>query len=153
VLLALVAIWLLGVDGCSRSHAGSNGAKVLPPPDATVSPASTATADAAAPNGLGCDVLTLPWSWAPGVDTCAIDLMPAADPADKLAMVVTEGDTSANVPHDLGDGAGWTISADGAHVELLGALCSAAQHERFSSIEFWFGCAQHLPSLPPSHLM
>jgi hypothetical protein len=103
--------------------------------------------------GLSCDVLIIPWSWSPGVDQCAIDLMPAADPADKLSLVVTEGDTPEKVPHDLGHGAGWRISADGAHVELLGALCSAAHDGRFSSIRFQFGCAQHLPPLPPSHLM
>jgi hypothetical protein len=102
---------------------------------------------------LECDVLTIPWSWSPGVDQCAIDLMPAASPTDGLLLVVTEGDTSENVPREIGNGAGWMISVDGAHVELLGALCSAAKTGRFGSIRFQFGCERHLPPLPPSHLM
>ena len=158
VLLALVALSLLGVDGCSRSHARPSGAKVSPPSvrfsDGGSAPApsqpsaagsagaragpSSAASDAATPTQLlECDVLTLVWNWSPGVDRCAIDLMPAASPTDGLLLVVTEGDTSwEKVPRDLGNGAGWMISVDGAHVELLGALCGAAHAGRFSSIRF-----------------
>jgi hypothetical protein len=57
------------------------------------------------------------------------------------------------VPHDLGGTAGgWTISADGSHVELTGGLCDAAKTGRFSRLTFEFGC-KDIPTIPPSHVM
>jgi len=138
-------------DATASSPSTATDAAIAP---AQPNAAGSAEADATMPvEGLGCDSLTIPWSWSPSFDRCAINLTPAADPADKLSLVVTEGDTRENVPHDVGDGAGWTISVDGAHVELVGALCGAARDGRFSSIRFQFGCAQHYPPLPPSHLL
>jgi hypothetical protein len=84
-----------------------------------------------------------------GFDSCSIDLDPAADPADKLQLVLTEPimgvATDEAAPHDLGGGAGWTISDDGKHVELVGSLCADAMTGRFNSLKFTYGCKE----LPP----
>ncbi len=82
--------------------------------------------------------------------TCSINLTPAADPADKLQMVVVEAatDLKSQVPHMLTASAGWTITPDGAHVEITGDLCSDAMSGRFSTITFEYGC-KDLPPLKP----
>jgi hypothetical protein len=82
--------------------------------------------------------------------------MPPAISPDKLTLVVEERSTPdmfEKVPHDLGNGAGWTITPDGSRVELLGSLCDSAKAGRFSILKFQFGCENHLPSIPASHLM
>jgi hypothetical protein len=88
-----------------------------------------------------------------GFDSCSIDLTPAADPADKLQLVVTETVMGMPVdeaaPHDLGNGGGWTISDDGQHVELIGSLCSDAMDGRFDALKFTYGCKE-LPPVPPT---
>jgi hypothetical protein len=88
-----------------------------------------------------------------GFDSCSIDLDPAADPADKLQLVLTEQvmgtPTDEAAPHDLGNGGGWTISDDGKHVELVGTLCSDAMTGRFQSLKFTYGCKE-LPPVPPT---
>jgi hypothetical protein len=83
-------------------------------------------------------------------DSCAINLTPAADPADKLQMVVVEAttDMKSQVPHMLSASAGWTITPDGAHVEITGDLCTDAMSGRFSTITFEYGC-KDLPPLKP----
>jgi hypothetical protein len=87
-----------------------------------------------------------------GFDSCSIDLTPVADPADKLQLVLTENvmgmATDEAAPHDLGNGGGWSITPDGAHVELTGSLCSDAMGGRFQSLKFTYGCKE-LPPLPP----
>jgi hypothetical protein len=87
-----------------------------------------------------------------GFNSCSIDLDPAADPVDKLQLVATEMVMGApldeNVPHDLGNGGGWTITPDGKHVELGGSLCSDAMGGRFNALQFKYGCKE-LPPLPP----
>ena len=88
-----------------------------------------------------------------GFDSCSIDLTPAADPVDKLQLVATEqvmgAPTDESVPHDLmNGGGGWTITADGSHVELTGSLCDDAKNGRFDSLKFKYGCKE-LPPLPP----
>jgi hypothetical protein len=87
-----------------------------------------------------------------GFDSCSIDLDPAADPIDKLQLVATEQvmgtATEEDVPHDLGNGGGWTISSDGKHVDLTGSLCSDAMSGRFDALQFKYGCKE-LPPLPP----
>jgi hypothetical protein len=83
-------------------------------------------------------------------DSCSINLTPAADPADKLQMVVVEAatDMKSQVPHMLTANAGWTITPDGAHVEITGDLCKDAMSGRFSTITFEYGCKE-LPPLKP----
>jgi hypothetical protein len=87
-----------------------------------------------------------------GFDSCSIDLTPAADPADKLQLVLTESvmgvPTDEAAPHDLGNGGGWTITPDGSHAELTGSLCSDAMGGRFESLKFTYGCKM-LPPVPP----
>jgi hypothetical protein len=87
-----------------------------------------------------------------GFDSCSIDLDPAADPADKLQLVLTEQvmgmATDEAAPHDLGNGGGWTITDDGKHVELVGTLCSDAMGGRFQKLQFTYGCKE-LPPVPP----
>jgi hypothetical protein len=88
-----------------------------------------------------------------GFDSCSIDLTPAADPPDKLQLVLTETvmgvATDEAAPHDLGNGGGWSISDDGKHVELLGSLCTDATGGRFEALKFTYGCKE-LPPLPPT---
>jgi hypothetical protein len=82
-----------------------------------------------------------------GFNSCVLALNPAADLPDKLHIVVEEPAVAGkqDVPRDLGNGAGWTISADGSTVELLGQLCSDAMGGRFSAVTFEYGCVE----LPP----
>ena len=80
-----------------------------------------------------------------GFDSCSIGLNPVAEVPDKLMMIVEENGMRLNVPHDAGSGAGWTISADGAAVEIIGSLCDDAKNGRFNTITFEFGC----PDIPP----
>jgi hypothetical protein len=83
-------------------------------------------------------------------DSCSINLMPAADPADKLQMVVVDSmdNKTSSVPHMLTATAGWTISADGTHVELTGDVCASAMSGRFSSITFEYPCKPPPPLEP-----
>jgi len=80
-----------------------------------------------------------------GFETCTFDLDPPAEVPDKLMMIVEEGGTRQNVPHEAGPAAGWTISGDGKTVDITGALCDDATGGRFASITFEFGC----PDIPP----
>jgi hypothetical protein len=84
-------------------------------------------------------------------DSCSIHLSPAADPADKLQMVVVlSKDNSVNrVPHMLTADSGWTISADGTQVELTGQVCSDAMSGRFTTIRFNYACKSGGPPPPP----
>jgi hypothetical protein len=90
-----------------------------------------------------------------GFDSCSIDLMPATSAPDKLQLVVEEASmpgTPEDVPHDLGGTAGgWTISADGSHVELTAGLCNSAKTGVFSKLTFQFGC-KSIPPIPPDHV-
>jgi hypothetical protein len=85
--------------------------------------------------------------------SCSINLTPAADPADKLQMVVVESkdNMKAQVPHMLTTSAGWTITPDGTHVEITGDLCQDAMNGRFSTITFEYPC-RDTPPLPPIEL-
>jgi hypothetical protein len=83
-----------------------------------------------------------------GFNTCSINLNPAADPVDKLQMVVEEGGKRSRVDHNLSADAGWSITPDGLHVEITGRLCDDAKSGRFESITFEYGC-KDLPPLPP----
>jgi hypothetical protein len=83
-----------------------------------------------------------------GFDSCSINLKPAADPADKLLMVVEENGVRSRVERMLSANAGWSISGDGVHVEITGKLCEDAKAGRFDSITFEYGCKE-LPPLPP----
>jgi hypothetical protein len=77
------------------------------------------------------------------VSSCSIELTTSV-PAAQVQLVVTEhamnGPLDELVPHDLGSGAGWTISADGKHAELTGVLCDDAIRGRFTSIRFAYAC-------------
>jgi hypothetical protein len=83
-----------------------------------------------------------------GFDSCSINLEPAADPADKLLMVVEEKGIRSRVDRMLSANAGWTITPDGTHVEITGKLCDDAKAGRFDAITFEYGCKE-LPPLPP----
>jgi hypothetical protein len=83
-----------------------------------------------------------------GFDSCSINLTPAADPTDKLQMVVEENGVRSRVERMLSADAGWSISADGTHVEISGRLCDDAKAGRFDSITFEYGCKE-LPPLKP----
>jgi hypothetical protein len=83
-----------------------------------------------------------------GFESCSINLTPAADVPDELLMIVEEpGVGEQQVPRDLG----WSLSGDGAHVEITGSLCEAAMSGRFTSITFEYACpdAPPPPALPP----
>jgi hypothetical protein len=83
-----------------------------------------------------------------GFESCSINLTPAADVPDELLMIVEEtGVGKQQVPRDRG----WSLSGDGAHVEITGALCEAAMSGRFTSITFEYACpdAPPPPALPP----
>jgi len=81
-------------------------------------------------------------------DSCSILIDPAADDPDQLHVVVSSSGAMLDVPRDLGGGAGWSVSSDGAQVQLLGAFCEAAQSGAYDSIYFEYGCVD-LPPLPP----
>jgi len=83
-----------------------------------------------------------------GFDSCSINLKPAADPVEKLQMVVEENGTRSRVDRMLSADAGWSITPDGGHVEITGRLCDDAKAGRFESITFEYGCKE-LPPLPP----
>jgi hypothetical protein len=82
-----------------------------------------------------------------GFNSCTITLNPMADQVDKLQMVVEEPAVvgQQQVPRDLGNGAGWSISPDGLTVELLGQVCEDAKSGRFTALTFEYGCIE----LPP----
>ena len=84
-----------------------------------------------------------------GFDSCSINLTPAADVPDELLLIVEESgvDGVQQVPRDLG----WSLSGDGAHVEITGTLCDDVMTGRFSSITFEYACpeAPPPPVLPP----
>lgn len=84
-----------------------------------------------------------------GFDSCTLTLNPAAEVADKLQIVVDEpGVGEQYIPRDLGNGAGWSITADGSTVELLGAVCDDAKAGRFAKVKFEYGCLEP-PMIPP----
>lgn len=83
-----------------------------------------------------------------GFNSCSINLKPAADPVEKLQMVVEENGKRQKVARMLSADAGWSITADGTHVEITGKLCDDAKAGRFQSITFEYGC-KDLPELPP----
>ena len=82
-----------------------------------------------------------------GFNSCTITLNPKADQVEKLQMVVEEPAVMGQqqVPRDLGNGAGWSITPDGLTVELLGQVCEDAKSGRFTALTFQYGCIE----LPP----
>jgi hypothetical protein len=82
-----------------------------------------------------------------GFNSCSITLKPAADPVDKLLMVVEENGMRSKVDRMLAPDAGWSISPDGKKVEITGRLCEDAKAGRFEAITFEYGC-KDLPELP-----
>lgn len=88
-----------------------------------------------------------------GFDSCTLTLDPPAQVVEKLQIVVN--DTTAGpayIPKDLGGGSGWSITPDGATVELLGQVCEDAKSGRFSSVKFEYGC-EDPPKIPPIKVM
>lgn len=53
-----------------------------------------------------------------------------------------------DVDRQLSSDAGWTLSDDGARVELTGRLCEDALSGRFAKVTFEYGCVD-VPPLPP----
>ncbi len=85
-----------------------------------------------------------------GFDSCFINLSPPAEVPEKLHLVVTQRGTESDVPHEYDTGeAAWTVSDDGAAVELLGNTCAAATSGAYESIRFEFGCVELPPASPP----
>jgi len=86
-----------------------------------------------------------------GFDSCTITLNPKADLPDDLQMVVEEPTVMGQqqVPRDLGNGAGWSVTPDGQTVELLGSVCEDAKTGRFTALTFQYGCID----LPPIKVM
>jgi len=86
-----------------------------------------------------------------GFNSCTIALNPKAELPDELQMVVEEAAVMGQqeVPRDLGNGAGWSITADGQTVELLGQVCEDAKTGRFTALTFQYGCVD----LPPIEVM
>ena len=84
-----------------------------------------------------------------GIDSCEIELNPAAEVPDKLHLVATEMGVEHDVPRDLSDTSSWKISKDGSKVTLEGGLCDAAMAGRYESITFQFGCVELPPLVPP----
>lgn len=82
--------------------------------------------------------------------SCTINLSPAADPPEKLQMIVVEATTGtkSSVPHIFTMAGGWTISDDGATAEMTGDLCRDAMEGRFSAITFEYPC-KVIPPLEP----
>jgi hypothetical protein len=82
-----------------------------------------------------------------GFNSCTIALNPKAELPDELQMVVEETAVMGQqeVPRDLGNGAGWSLTPDGQTVELLGKVCEDAQSGRFTALTFQYGCTE----LPP----
>jgi hypothetical protein len=84
-----------------------------------------------------------------GFESCSINLTPAADVPDELLMIVEEDGVTGvqQVPRDRG----WTLSSDGAQVEIMGALCEDAMEGRFRSITFEYACpdSEPPPPIPP----
>jgi hypothetical protein len=82
-------------------------------------------------------------------------MMPPTSAPDKLQLVVEEPSMPGmleDVPHDLGGTAGgWTISADGSHVDITGSLCDSAKGGKFSKLTFEFGC-KDIPPIPVAHV-
>ena len=83
-------------------------------------------------------------------ESCSINLTPAANPVDKLKMIVVEAkdNLKSQVPHMLTPTAGWTITPDGKQVEITGDLCEDAKGGRFTTITFEYGCVE-VPPLKP----
>jgi hypothetical protein len=85
-----------------------------------------------------------------GYEEFTIAINPPADVPEDLHLVVTEGGYEKDMPHvfDTGDEA-WTVSDDGAVVELVGDVCEAAKAPTYESIRFEFGCVELPPAPPP----
>lgn len=85
-----------------------------------------------------------------GFKECTIQLNPPADVPEDLHMVVSEGGAEQDMPRTFGTGEqAWTVSSDGAVVELLGNVCDAAKTSRYEQIRFEFGCVELPPAPPP----
>jgi hypothetical protein len=80
---------------------------------------------------------------------CAIDLVPAAKPPERLQLSVVEAADGKrhHIAQLLDAGSGWSVSADGGHVALSGQLCTDAKTGRFRAITFEYPCDPHVP--PP----
>jgi hypothetical protein len=144
-------------DAGASSPAPTTQAPTMHPPPDSGTPAADGGACVigrfcAAPN-TGCASLTLVHT---GTSTsCSFDLMPPTSTPEKLELVVevaTMPGVERLVPHDLGSAGGWTINADGSHVDFSGALCTAAKSGKFSKVDFEFGCT-NLATISAADLM
>ncbi|HEX2678574.1 MAG TPA: hypothetical protein VHM19_18105, partial [Polyangiales bacterium] len=85
-----------------------------------------------------------------GIDSCHITVNPAAEAPDKVHLIVNANGMDAEVPQTFSSGEkAWTISADGATIDLLGNTCDAAKSGQYAMIHFEFGCVDVPPAMPP----
>ena len=84
-----------------------------------------------------------------GFESCLVNLSPPAEVPEKLHLLVIQAGSESDVPHEYDTGeAAWTVSDDGAAVELLGNTCAAATSGAYESIRFEFGCVELPPASP-----
>ena len=83
------------------------------------------------------------------IDNCTITLNPPPPNPNDVHLVVVDALSGKQyeVPHDDGNGNGWTLSPDGKTATLTGTVCDDAKGGRFTSVSFEFGCVD-LPPLP-----
>ena len=81
---------------------------------------------------------------APG--SCVLAIAEPVEVTDPLHLVISRAGIQYEVPHDLGEGAGWTLRQDAAAFELTGDLCLAAQRGDFEALSLELGCVD-LPVL------
>jgi hypothetical protein len=68
---------------------------------------------------------------------------------DDVTLVITQMGMKQKVDRDLGNGAGWTITADGTQIILQGGLCEQAKMGAYDAISVAFGCVDYPPLPPP----
>jgi hypothetical protein len=77
--------------------------------------------------------------------SCTLALDPPVTSAQDAHLIVgVHGVEQEMARNDAGGGALWTLSADGKQLNLLGALCAAAQRGDYDSLTVRVGCV-HLP--------
>jgi len=84
-----------------------------------------------------------------GIASCTVHLTPSAPIPSAVHVIVRVGGADYEVAQSYAGQATntWSLSADGATLELLGKLCTSAQAGAYQAIRFESGCVS-LPTLP-----